>query len=125
QAFFADAPVLMPQIKGGKIKPLGAASGQRNPKLPDVPTLAEQGYPDTSSDNWYGLLAPAKTPPAVVAQLNAAFVAAINDPVVKLKLIESGAVPVADTPQQFGQFLKEEIARWGKLVREKGIKEPG
>ncbi len=125
QAFSADVPVLMPQIAAGKVRALGAASGQRNPKLPNVSTLAEQGYPDTSSDNWYGLLAPAKTPPAAIAKLHAAFVAAINDPAVKQKLIDSGAVPVADTPEQFGKFLKEELARWGKVVREKGIKEPG
>jgi tripartite-type tricarboxylate transporter receptor subunit TctC len=123
-AFFADVPALMTQITGGKVKVLGAASGRRNPKLPNVPTLAEQGYPDTSSDNWYGLLAPAKTPPAVIAKLNDAFAKAINDPVVKQKLIDSGAVPVADSPEQFGKFLKEELERWGKLVRDKGIKEP-
>ena len=123
QAFFADVPVLMPQINAGKVRPLGAASGQRNPKLPNVQTLAELGYPDTSSDNWYGLLAPAKTPPAVIAKLNAAFVQAINDPAVKPKLIDSGAVPVADKPAEFGAMLKSEIERWGKVVREKGIKE--
>ena len=125
QAFFADATVLMPQIKAGKVKPLGAASKARNPLLPNVPTFAEQGYPDTDSGNWYGLLAPAKTPPAVIARLNAAFVAAINDPVVKDKLVQSGAVPVANTPAEFGQHLKDELERWGKVVREKGIKEPG
>jgi tripartite-type tricarboxylate transporter receptor subunit TctC len=125
QAFSADVPVLMPQINAGKVKPLAAASGQRNPMLPNVATLAELGYPDTASDNWYGLLAPAKTPPAVIAKLNAAFVGAINDPVVKDKLIKSGAIPIANTPDQFGQILKEELARWGKLVRDKGIKEPG
>jgi tripartite-type tricarboxylate transporter receptor subunit TctC len=125
QAFSGDVPVLIPQITAGKVKAIGAASGQRNPRLPDVPTLAEQGYVDTSSDNWYGLLAPAKTPPAVIAKLNDAFARAINDPVVKQKLIDSGAVPVADRPEQFSQFLKEELERWGKVVREKGIKEPG
>jgi tripartite-type tricarboxylate transporter receptor subunit TctC len=124
QALFADVPVLMPQIKGGKIKPLGVASARRNPMLPDVPTLAEIGYPDTASDNWYGLLAPAKTPPAIIAKLHAAFTAAINDPVVKQKLIESGAIPVANTSAQFGDVLKDEIARLGRVVREKGIKEP-
>jgi tripartite-type tricarboxylate transporter receptor subunit TctC len=123
QAFFADVPVLMPQIIGGKVKALAAASAQRNPMLPDVPTLAEAGYANTESDNWYGLLAPAKTPPAIVAKINAAFVAAINDPVVKDKLIKSGAIPVANTPDQFGQVLKDELARWGRVVREKGIKE--
>ncbi len=124
EAFFADATVLMPHIKGGKVKALGAASGQRNPLLPNVATLAEQGYPDTELGNWYGLLAPAKTPPTVIAKLNAAFVAAINDPVVKDKLIQSGAVPVADTPAQFGAHLKAELERWGRVVRDSGVKEP-
>jgi tripartite-type tricarboxylate transporter receptor subunit TctC len=123
QVFAADAPVLMSNIKGGKIRALGAASGQRNPQLPDVATLAEQGYPDTTVDNWYGLLAPAKTPPAVVAKIHDAFVQAINDPVVKQKLIDSGAIPVANSPAEFGKFLKEEYDRWGKVVREKGIKD--
>ena len=85
--------------------------------------IAEAGYADTSSDNWYGLLAPAKTPPAIVAKINDAFVKAINDSTVKQKLIDSGAVPVADKPEAFGQTLKSELARWGKVVREKGIKE--
>ena len=117
QLFAADAPVLMSSIKGGKIRALGAASGQRNPMLPDVPTLAEQGYPNIVVDNWYGLLAPAKTPPAIIAKINDAFVKAINDPVVKKKLIDSGAIPVADTPAEFGKFFKNEYDRWGKVVR--------
>jgi tripartite-type tricarboxylate transporter receptor subunit TctC len=122
--FFGDTPVVIPQITSGKLKPIGAASGERNPMLPNVPTLAEQGYPDTSSDNWYGLLAPAKTPPAIIAKIHDAFVAAVNDPVVKERLIKSGAIPVANTPAEFGAMMKDEIARWGKVVREKGIKEP-
>ena len=123
QVFGADAPVLMSNIRSGKIRALGAASGQRNPMLPDVKTLAEQGYPDTTIDNWYGLLAPAKTPPAIIAKINAAWVQAINDPTIKPKLIDSGAIPVADTPEQFGKFLKAEYDKWGKVVRERGIKE--
>jgi tripartite-type tricarboxylate transporter receptor subunit TctC len=123
-AFYADAPVLMPQIRGGKVRALAAASDQRNPQLPDVPTLTELGYPNTTSSNWYGLLAPAKTPPAIVAKINDAFTKAINDPVVKQKLIESGAVPVADKPEQFGKTLKDELEKWGKVVRDNNIKEP-
>jgi tripartite-type tricarboxylate transporter receptor subunit TctC len=98
QVFAADAPVLMPQIRGGKIKALGAASGQAQSDAARCRTLAEQGYPDTTIDNWYGLLAPSKTPPAVIAKLHDAFIKAINDPAVKEKLIQSGAIPVA------GQF---------------------
>jgi tripartite-type tricarboxylate transporter receptor subunit TctC len=123
QVFAADAPVLMSNIKGGKIRALGAASGQRNPMLPDVPTLAEQGYANVIVDNWYGLLAPAKTPPAIIAKINDAFVKAINDPVVKKKLIDSGAIPVANTPAEFGTFFKMEYDRWGKVARASGIKE--
>jgi tripartite-type tricarboxylate transporter receptor subunit TctC len=123
QAFFADVPVLISNIRAGKIRAIAAASAQRNPMLPDVPTLIEAGYQDTSSDNWYGLLAPAKTPPAIVNKLNAAFVAAINDPVVKKKLIDSGAIPIADSAADFGNILKDELNRWGKLVRVMGIKE--
>jgi tripartite-type tricarboxylate transporter receptor subunit TctC len=123
QVFAADMPVLMSSIKGGKLKALGVASGQRNPMLPEVSTLAEQGYPNTVVDNWYGLLAPAKTPPAVVNKIHDAFVQAINDPGVKKKLIDSGAIPVADTPAEFGSFFKAEYERWGQVVRERGIKE--
>ena len=124
QAVFLDLPVLMPQIQGGKVKPLGAASGTRNPKLPNVPTLIELGYPNTVADNWYGLLAPAKTPPAVIGKLNAALAAALKDPVVHDKLVQSGAVPAAGTPAEFGMLLKEELARWGTVVKDNNIKEP-
>jgi len=123
QAFFADAPVLMPQIEGGKIKPLAVASAARNPKLPNVPTLAEVGFPDTQADNWYGLLAPARTPAPVLARLHAAATGAINDPAVKEKLVQVGAIPAASSPQELGHLLRSELERWGRIVREKGIKE--
>ncbi len=122
-ALFADAPVLMSQIEGGKLKPLGAASDRRNPMLPDVPTLAEQGYADTQADNWYGLLAPARTPPPVLAKINQAVRAALSDAQVRDKLVKSGAVPMPTSPEEFGQLLKRELVRWGKVIREKGIKE--
>ena len=125
QALFADAPVLMPQITSGKVRPLGAAADRRNPKLPDVPTLTEQGFHDTYADNWYGMLAPAKTPPAILARLNSVVAGALNDPSVKQKLVDSGAIPAPTTQAEFGNLLKEELARWTKIVREKGIKEPG
>ena len=122
-AMFADAPVLLPQIQAGKLLPIGVAAAQRNPALPDVPTLGEQGYANVIMNNWYGLLAPAKTPPAVIAKLNQAVHAAEADPVLKEKLVKVGAVPAASTPEEFRAFLGEEIARWGKVIREKGIKE--
>lgn len=124
QAVFLDLPVLMAQIQGGKVKPLGQATATRNAKLPNVPTLIEQGYANTVADNWYALLAPAKTPPAVVAKLNAALAGAINDPTVRDKLVQSGAVPANGTPAELAAVLKDELARWGKVVKENNIKEP-
>jgi tripartite-type tricarboxylate transporter receptor subunit TctC len=88
-----------------------------------VATLVELGFHDTEADNWYGLLAPARTPPAVVAKLNRTVVAAINDPVVNGKLVESGAVPAPTSPEDFGKLLKNELERWTRIVRERGIKE--
>ncbi len=86
-------------------------------------TLAEQGFADTVADNWYGLLAPAKTPPAVVAKLHGAVVAALNAPDVREKLVQVGAVPAPMSSAEFGKLLSDEHARWGRVVREKGIKE--
>ena len=123
QAMFADAPVLMPHIKGGSLKPLGAASATRNSALPEVPTLAELGFADTVADNWYGLLAPARTPPAIMAKLHDAVVAAIDAPDVREKLVQSGAVPAPMSSPEFGAFLGNELARWGRVVRERNIKE--
>ena len=122
-AMFADTPVLLPQIEGGKVVALAAASDQRNPKLPNVPTLAEQGFPDTLADNWYGLLAPSRTPPAVVAKVHDAVVAVLEAPDVRETLLQSGAVPAPTSSAEFGKILSEELARWGRVVREKNIKE--
>jgi tripartite-type tricarboxylate transporter receptor subunit TctC len=123
QAFFADVPVLLSQIQAGKLRPLAAASDERNPMLPDVPTLAELGYPDTRSDNWYGLLAPARTPAPIIAKLNQAVATVLADPEINRKLVQSGAIPQPTSPDQFGALLKDELARWGRIVREKGIKD--
>jgi tripartite-type tricarboxylate transporter receptor subunit TctC len=122
QALFADVPVLLPHIQGGKLRPLAAASDKRNPVLPDVPTLAELGMPNTTADNWYGILAPAKTPAPIIAKLNAAIVETLKDPEVAKKLTDSGAIPSPTSPEAFGQFLKEELERWGKVVSANNIK---
>jgi tripartite-type tricarboxylate transporter receptor subunit TctC len=122
RALFADTPVLLGQIAAGKIKVLAAASDIRTEVLPQVPTLAEEGFPDTHAENWYGLLAPANTPPAMISRLNAAVTAALKDSDVHDKLVKSGATPAATTPAEFAALLKAELARWGKVVREKGIK---
>jgi tripartite-type tricarboxylate transporter receptor subunit TctC len=122
QGMFADTPVLLSQIQAGKIRPLGAASAERNAALPQVPTLAEQGFADTSADNWYGLLAPARTPAPAIAKLHDGVVAALADPDMRGKLIASGAVPASTSAAEFGKLMREELERWGRVVREKNIK---
>jgi tripartite-type tricarboxylate transporter receptor subunit TctC len=120
-----DVPVVISQIRAGTLLPIGVASDKRDPLLPDVPTFAEQGYPNTNASSWYGLLAPAKTPPAVIAKLNKAVIDALADPGVHEKLVNAGATPAADTPDAFGTFLKAEYEKWGKIVKDRGIKDPG
>jgi len=123
QVLAADLPVLIAQIQAGNLIAIGAAADKRDAILPDVPTLAEQGYPNTDASNWYALLAPAKTPPAVIAKLNKALNDALNDPEVRDKLVKSGATPVGGTPEALGTFMKSEYNKWGRLVAERGIKE--
>jgi tripartite-type tricarboxylate transporter receptor subunit TctC len=119
----ADVPVLIAQIQAGNLVPIGAAADKRDAILPDVPTLAEQGYPNTDASNWYALLAPAKTPPTVIARLNKAVNDALNDPAVHDKLVKTGATPVGGTPESLGAFMKTEYDKWGKVVAANGIKE--
>jgi len=123
QVLAADVPVLIAQIQAGNLVPIGAAADQRDAILPNVPTLAEQGFPDTDASNWYGLLAPAKTPAAVIAKLNDAVNAALNDPPSRDKLVRAGATPVGGTPESFGAFMKAEYEKWGRVVHDRGIKD--
>jgi tripartite-type tricarboxylate transporter receptor subunit TctC len=123
QVVAADLTVLMAQIEAGAVVPIGAAADQRNQMIPELPTLAEQGYPNTDASNWYALLAPAKTPPALIKKLNAAVNVALADPDVRGKIVKSGAVPVGGTPEALGAFIRAEYDKWGRVVREHGIKE--
>ena len=121
-ALFGDGPTVIAQIRAGKIKALAATSHQRSDIFPDVPTFLEQGFADTVADQWAGVLAPAKTPAAVVARLNAAIAKAMSEPNLRAKLAQTGVVPATDTPAEFGRYLTDEYARWGRIIREKGIK---
>jgi tripartite-type tricarboxylate transporter receptor subunit TctC len=123
QVLTADMPVLLPQIQAGTLVPIGVAADKRDAVLPDVPTLAEQGYPNTDASNWYALLAPAKTPPEVIARLNKAVDDALSDPEVHDKLVKAGATPVGGTPDALGAFMKAEYEKWGKVVKDRGIKD--
>ncbi|MEA2930224.1 MAG: hypothetical protein QOG38_2652 [Hyphomicrobiales bacterium] len=119
---FLDLPVVMPQVIGGTLRVLGTGSAKRDEALPDVPTLDEQGYREVYADNWYALFAPARTPPAVIAKLNGAYAAALNDAEVARKLLAVGAIPAPSTPEELTELLKAELTRWGKIIRERGIR---
>jgi tripartite-type tricarboxylate transporter receptor subunit TctC len=118
----AEVPVLMPQIKAGKAKILAIAAQSRSEVIPDVPTFAELGYTNVVADNWSGVLAPAKTPPAIVAKLNAAFNAVVRDPDVHRRMAEVGVSTIGGTPEDLTALITNETARWRKVVAETGVK---
>jgi tripartite-type tricarboxylate transporter receptor subunit TctC len=119
---FGDVPTIIAQVKAGKLKALAATSKERSELLPDVPTFVEQGFADTVANQWAGTLAPARTPPAVIARLSAGFTTVLNDPEVRDRLQQAGVTPAPSSPEEFRRYLNEEIARWGRLIREKAIK---
>ncbi|MFT3801190.1 MAG: tripartite tricarboxylate transporter substrate binding protein [Burkholderiaceae bacterium] len=114
--------VLAPQIKAGKLKGLALASKTRSPLLPDVPTVAESGYPDFEVVSWFGLAAPAGTPPDIIARLNAEVRKAADTPSVKERLAQQGLEAWATSPEQFAQRIRADYDKYGKVVRESGVK---
>ncbi len=121
QMVFLDLPVLLPQIKAGKIKPIAVGAPKRVAGAPNVPTTAEVGMPGLLTENWYGMIAPAKTPPQIVAALNKAAVAAMKDPVVVEKLGSQGATLVGDSPDEFRAYIASETAKWAKVIKDAGV----
>jgi tripartite-type tricarboxylate transporter receptor subunit TctC len=121
QMVFLDLPVLLPQINAGKLKPIAVGAMTRVPSAPNVPTTIEVGMPDLQTENWYGMVAPAGTPPQVVAVLNKAAVEAMKDPSVASKLASQGAILIGDTPDQFRAFIDAEIKKWAKVIKDAGV----
>jgi tripartite-type tricarboxylate transporter receptor subunit TctC len=122
QIIFLDLPVLLPHIQSGAVKALAVGGRLRVQQLPDLPTLNELGYPQIEADNWYGMVAPARTPSAVVTKLNAAAIAAMKAPEVQDKLAPQGAILVGNTPEEFAAYIASEIQKWTKVVQTAGIK---
>lgn len=121
--FFGDIPGLIGFVKGGKLKALGIAAPKRSPALPDVPTLDEQGIHGVESNNWYALFAPAKTPQARIDELNAAVRRVLTSEPYRTRLLESGAEPKPGSPAELAALVKSDTAKWGKIIREKNIKD--
>jgi tripartite-type tricarboxylate transporter receptor subunit TctC len=119
---FDAIPATLPHIKSGRLRGLGIATLKRSPFLPDLPTIAESGYAGFEAVGWIGIAAPAKTPNAILDKLNAEMVKIINEPDVKERLATLAFTPVGDSRAQFAAFIKSEIAKWGKAVRDSGAK---
>lgn len=119
---FATLPAVVPQIRAQKVRPIGLASRQRNPAVPDVPTLEELGLKDFDVGTWSGLIGPKGIPADVVRKINEAVAAVVADPAIQKRLVEEGAEIRSMSPADFGKLIREENARWVKVVREAGIK---
>lgn len=120
QMVVIGTPASATHVKNGKLRALALLGRERYPELPDVPTAAESGMPEFEVDTWYGVLAPAGVPREVVARLNGELVRIMRSPEMRDRLATMGIQPLASTPEEFGEFLKSEVARWGKVVRESG-----
>ncbi len=117
QATFTGAPPLIPHIRQGKLRALAVGSPKRVAGLPDVPTIAESGYPGFETSQWYGILAPARTPASIVSKLSTEIAAAMHSKDVMDRLGADGTQPVGSTPEEFALHIKREMARWGEVVR--------
>ena len=111
---------VMPQVQGGRLKALAISTPQRSPLLPNIPTFKEAGILDVEASAWMGVIAPAKTPPAIIERLNRAFVTAMKDPATVEKLKSQYMDPAPSTPAEFAAFMQEELKRWTPVIRRSG-----
>ena len=118
---FDNLPSASEHMKAGTLRPLAVTTLERSASFPDVPTMDEAGVPGYATNTWNALFAPAGTPPEVIEKLNAAAVAAVNDPAVKQPLADAGAVVVGSTPEELAEHVKSEVARWAPVIAEAGV----
>jgi tripartite-type tricarboxylate transporter receptor subunit TctC len=121
QITFLDLPILLPQIKSGALRAIALGAPQRAPTAPDVPTTTEVGMPNVLAENWYGMVAPRGTPPAIISALNRIATEAMRDPTVKEKLAVQGAELIGDTPEHFRGFIETETTKWAEVIKEAGL----
>ena len=122
QIYFSTIPAALQQVKAGKLRALAVTSSKRVPELADMPTVSESGLPGFEVVGWFGLFAPAGTPQPVITKLNGEIVRILKVTESRERLSGHGLIPGGGTPQELGQFLHAEIAKWGKLIKETGIR---
>ena len=122
QLYVSSVPTLIGHIKNGKMRALAVTSAKRADDLPQVPTIAESGYKGFDAVTWFGIAGPAKLPADVVARLNTEINKALKTPDLLKKLSDQGADVAGSTPEQFAKLIRDDIARWGKVVKESGAK---
>jgi tripartite-type tricarboxylate transporter receptor subunit TctC len=122
QLYVASVPSVLQQIRNGKLRPLAVTSAKRVDDLPQTPTVAEAGYKGFEASTWFGFLAPAGTPKDIVARLNTELNKALQQADLHKRLAEQGADPAGGTPEQFAVLMRDEIQRWGKVVKDSGAK---
>ncbi|HTE14298.1 MAG TPA: tripartite tricarboxylate transporter substrate-binding protein, partial [Burkholderiales bacterium] len=108
----------IPQVRQNRLRPLAVTSSKRISLMPELPTVAESGYPKFESGNWYGIVVPAKTSREIVDRVRSASVTALNNPTINKRLNDLGFVLIGNTPDEFGAYFKSEIDAWGKIVRD-------
>ena len=113
---------VLAQVRAGKLRALGVAIPRRSPYLPDVPTIAEQGFPGFESVGWIGLCAPAKTPVAILDKLNAEVLKMLGSPDAKARIEDLAFTPVGNSRAQFAEWIKSEIAKWSKIAKDSGAR---
>ena len=118
---FSD-PSVLPQLQSGRLKAIGVSGTKRYPPLPDVPTVAESGLPGFDALNWYPMMAPTGTPRDIIMRLNSDAIKALAAPDVKEKLMAQGLIPTPMTPEQLGQFIREDYERWAKVIKAANVK---
>ncbi len=122
QMAIESPPPIVPQVKAGKLRALGAARANRSPLLPEVPTVSEAGLPGFEVGSWYGFHAPAGTPKPIIDKLHAEMVKAMNTPELRERFASVGAETIANTPAQYGAFVESELKKWGAVIKAAGVK---
>ena len=122
QLMFATIPSVIQHVRSGSLRAIAVTSSRRSPALPEIPTIAESGYPGFEASSWYGFVAPAGTPDPIIRKLHEMIAGIVNMPDINEQLSSQGADPVGSSPEEFGEYMRKETAKWAKVVKASGIR---